>query len=117
MLRMGVSQPSVVPMHRRQAATTVVAFLGGIMRRTLAVLATTAACLVPAAAALASDAHTNASCNNGRGGNYAMTGHEYNGNGNGAKRPEGGCATSVVPPAEVGDAGGADGGEELPHAS
>lgn len=87
------------------------------MRGTLAVLATTAAFLVPAGAALASDAHTNASCNNGRGGNYAMTGHEDNGNGNGAQRPEGGCTTSVVPPADGGGAGGGGGDDEPPGAS
>jgi hypothetical protein len=93
MLRMGVSQPSVVPMHRRQAATTVVALLGGIMRRTLAVLVTTAAFVVPAAAASAGQ--TNASCNNGKGGNYATTGHTDNGNGSSPNRV--GCSADETP--------------------
>ncbi len=51
------------------------------MRRTLAVLVTTAAFLVPAAAASADQ--TNASCNNGKGGNYSLTGHTNNGKGQG----------------------------------
>ncbi len=48
------------------------------MRRTLAVLVTAAALLVPASVASANHdgVHTNASCNSKNGGNYDKTGHE-----------------------------------------
>ena len=56
------------------------------MRRTLTVLVTAAAFLVPAGAASAAEvaevpAGTNASCNNGKGGNYDRTLSSYNGKG------------------------------------
>ena len=57
------------------------------MRRTLAVLVTTAALLVPATAASAAP---NASCNNDKGGNYERTGQAYNGKGHAAGDCRGG---------------------------
>jgi hypothetical protein len=62
------------------------------MSRALIVLAATAALLAPAGAASAAPdgasaagGQTNASCNNGKGGNYAWSGHTYNGKGNSGK--------------------------------
>ena len=68
------------------------------MRRTLAVLVTTAAFLVPAGAASADTTHANASCNNGKGGNYEWTGHVDNGKGNGKGRAAGVCTVSTDAP-------------------
>ena len=68
------------------------------MRRTLAVLVTAGAFLVPAGAASAADTHENASCSNGRGGNYGhVDGHTYNGLGNTTRAALTGCVTSVDP--------------------
>jgi len=64
------------------------------LRRTLAILVTTVAFLTPAAAASA-EPLTNASCNNGKGGNYAWTGHSYNGKGNSGKAVD--CGTDPAP--------------------
>lgn len=68
------------------------------MRRTLAVLVTAGAFLVPAGAASAEEVvaptptHLNASCSNGQGGNYGhQTTHGYNKLGNTARA--GACAT------------------------
>lgn len=69
------------------------------MRRTLAVLVTAGAFLVPAGAASAQvveTPHTNASCSNGEGGNYDrhLTTHSYNELGNVGRA--GGCATTTT---------------------
>ena len=61
------------------------------MRRTLAVLVTTAALLVPATAASAST-HLNASCNSGT--QRGPVTHGYNGEGQSGK--SGGCLSTVV---------------------
>lgn len=53
------------------------------MRRTLTVLVAAAAFLVPAGAASAGQGVPNASCNNGKGGNYSWTGHTDSGKGSG----------------------------------
>ncbi len=80
------------------------------MRRTLAVLVTTAALLVPATAASAhhGEDRTNASCNSANGGNYDRTHH-------GKKEGDrGGCTRgSAVEDEEdrEGDATGGDGDE------
>ena len=76
------------------------------MRRTLTVLVTTAAFLLPAAAASAAEVTapagaTNASCSNGKGGNVAQTGAEYSGKGNTAR------AALACVAGEPGGAGGA----------
>ena len=65
------------------------------MRKTLIVLVTGVAFMLPATAASAAEAPgpsgTNASCSNGKGGNYAWTLAAYNGKGNTA-RAAGACA-------------------------
>ena len=72
------------------------------MRRTLTVVAVTAAMLIPAGAASATT-HENASCNNGKGGNLSQTGHGDNGNGNSAGRSA--CDGTGIPPVSGGDSG------------
>jgi hypothetical protein len=62
--------------------TVVAALRRSTMRRTLTVMVAAVALLTPASAAVASTEHTNASCSNGKGGNYPWTDHLYNHKGN-----------------------------------
>lgn len=83
------------------------------MRRTLAVLVTAAAFLVPASAASADVVddvpdQSNASCSNGKGGNLDRTGAVYNLKGN-VERAKDKCGVGVVKVPNLGQGFGSDG--------